>query len=621
MQIADFLGQYQAMLDNAVSSQAPVRTEGTIEQNLMSTITQLQAGMVFEGSINSISGSKVLLGLGNGQTIAARLEGSMDLMLGQSVFFQVKSNNGKTIEIKPYVDSSNFNPAIQKALNAAGMEMTKDTLDMVNHMMEQGMPIDKNSLASMYHTLLQNPGIPMQTAMEMSKLGIPVNAQMAAQFENYQNDRYALLDQMEQVTDALPGAYAKAAGTGADALMQFNGQVLAIIGDGALDDGRELFIAQPPENGQGSVLEPETGSQDAAAGGPANAQELAGGVLDGQAAVKLQEAGTQVEEPSQAAADGQAAEDTNANKELTNKEMTNQVPADEQMSETTGKGQTLGELLSKKQLSALQSQMKSVFPEAKDMKLNPQLTAKEFLDSLAKQLESGQLPGERKELLSRLFLSKEYHTLLKDAAKQQWTLQPQDLRPGPENRPEGKIAELYQRLERQMGQLQQLADKAGMNTGQLSESASQIRNNIEFMHQVNQMYTYVQIPLKLAGQNAHSDLYVYTNKRNLRRGTGELSAFLHLDLENLGSTDVSIKMLDQNVNTKFFLDDDASYDLIEEHLPELKRRLEKMGYHCAVSIEHNEKNVDFVEDFLKKGQPAKSASFGAIQRYSFDVRA
>lgn len=621
MQIADFLGQYQAMLDQAATSQAPVRTEGTIEQNLMSTITQLQAGMVFEGSINSISGSKVLLGLGNGQTIAARLEGSMDLMLGQSVFFQVKSNNGKTVEIKPYADSSNFNPAIQKALNAAGMEMTKDTLDMVNHMMEQGMPIDKNSLASMYHTLLQNPGIPMQTAMEMSKLGIPVNAQMAAQFENYQNDRYALLDQMELVTDALPGAYAKAAGTGTDALMQFNGQVLAIIGDGTRNDGMELFIAQPPENGQDSALDPETGSQDAAAGIPANAQELAGGVLDGQAAVKLQEAGTQAEEPAQAAADGQAAEDTNANKELTNKEMTNQVPADEQMSETTGKSQTLGELLSKKQLSALQSQMKSVFPEAKDMKLNSQLTAKEFLDSLAKQLESGKLPDGRKELLSRLFLSKEYHTLLKDAAKQQWTLQPQDLRPGPENRPEGKIAELYQRLERQMGQLQQLADKAGMNTGQLSESASQIRNNIEFMHQVNQMYTYVQIPLKLAGQNAHSDLYVYTNKRNLRRGTGELSAFLHLDLENLGSTDVSIKMLDQNVNTKFFLDDDASYDLIEEHLPELKRRLEKMGYHCAVSIEHNEKNVDFVEDFLKKGQPAKSASFGAIQRYSFDVRA
>lgn len=621
MQIADFLGQYQAMLDQAATSQAPVRTEGTIEQNLMSTITQLQAGMVFEGSINSISGSKVLLGLGNGQTIAARLEGSMDLMLGQSVFFQVKSNNGKTVEIKPYADSSNFNPAIQKALNAAGMEMTKDTLDMVNHMMEQGMPIDKNSLASMYHTLLQNPGIPMQTAMEMSKLGIPVNAQMAAQFENYQNDRYALLDQMELVTDALPGAYAKAAGTGTDALMQFNGQVLAIIGDGTRNDGMELFIAQPPENGQDSALDPETGSQDAAAGIPANAQELAGGVLDGQAAVKLQEAGTQAEEPAQAAADGQAAEDTNANKELTNKEMTNQVPADEQMSETTGKSQTLGELLSKKQLSALQSQMKSVFPEAKDMKLNSQLTAKEFLDSLAKQLESGKLPDGRKELLSRLFLSKEYHTLLKDAAKQQWTLQPQDLRPGPENRPEGKIAELYQRLERQMGQLQQLADKAGMNTGQLSESASQIRNNIEFMHQVNQMYTYVQIPLKLAGQNAHSDLYVYTNKRNLRRGTGELSAFLHLDLENLGSTDVSIKMLDQNVNTKFFLDDDASYDLIEEHLPELKRHLEKMGYHCAVSIEHNEKNVDFVEDFLKKGQPAKSASFGAIQRYSFDVRA
>lgn len=623
MQISDFLGQYQTMLDNAAASSSSVKAEGTVEQNLVSTLTRLEAGMVFEGSIHSIAGSKVLLGLGNGQTIAARMESSMDLMLGQSVFFQVKSNDGKTIEIKPYTGNHNFNPAIQKALNAAGMEITKDTLDMVNHMMEQGMPIDKNSLASMYHTLLQNPGIPMQMAMAMSKLGIPVNAQMAAQFENYQNDRHALLSQMEQVTDALPGAYAKAAGQSADGLLQFNSQVLAILGDGIpKQDGANLFVAQLPETGQdaetvqasGADIQPE--SQPSADGVPSG--QTAGAKADGVVPDANLANGQAVEESGTNLTDGQAIEEAG-----TKKETVSQPSAEEAAfpKEGAGGGQTLEELLSKKQLHALQSQLKQVFPEEKGQKLNTQLTAKEFLDSLAKQLESGQLQDGNKEAFSKLLLSKEYHTLLKDAAKQQWTLHPEDLKPGPENRPENKITELYHRLERQMGQLQQLADKAGMNTGQLSESAAQVRNNIEFMHQVNQMYTYVQIPLKLAGQNAHSDLYVYTNKRNLRNQRGELSAFLHLDLENLGSTDVSIKMLDQNVTTKFFLDDDASYDLIAEHLPELQCRLEKMGYHCAVSIEHSEKSVDFVEDFLKKGQPAKSASLGAVQRYSFDVRA
>ena len=57
MQISDFLGQYQAMLDSASSSQSVTRTEGSVE-NLTSTLTQLQAGMIFEGSIKSISGSK-----------------------------------------------------------------------------------------------------------------------------------------------------------------------------------------------------------------------------------------------------------------------------------------------------------------------------------------------------------------------------------------------------------------------------------------------------------------------------------------------------------------------------------------------------------------------------------
>ena len=139
MQIADYLGQYANTLANA-SSAAPssVQNAGTVTQSVVSELTQMQEGAVFEGSINAMDGSKILLGLQNGQTITARLEGSVNLMLGQSVFFQVKSNDGNTIAIKPFTDGQTFNPTIQKALDAAGMEMTKDTMDMVNRMMEEG---------------------------------------------------------------------------------------------------------------------------------------------------------------------------------------------------------------------------------------------------------------------------------------------------------------------------------------------------------------------------------------------------------------------------------------------------------------------------------------------------
>lgn len=602
MQIADYLGQYANTLANA-SSAAPssVQNAGTVTQSVVSELTQMQEGAVFEGSINAMDGSKILLGLQNGQTITARLEGSVNLMLGQSVFFQVKSNDGNTIAIKPFTDGQTFNPTIQKALDAAGMEMTKDTMDMVNRMMEEGLPIDKQSLASMRQTLMQNPYVSLDTAVTMTKLGIPVNSQLAAQFENYQNDRHSMLNEMNQVMEGLSKVYAKAP---ASQLQQLNQQILSILqGAEKSQSGVQLFLEE-------TLASQKEGVQEGLPQMPSDGQEPAGKQMADLAgktpglqtqqefADKMQsQSGHQI---SEAAADESAGVSDQARVQMADGK--DAVPP-----------RQLSELLSRHQIAQLEAQLKEAFPKAEFGKLNTQLSAKEFLDAVAQQLE--QHPAFDKSALGRLFSGKEYHALLKEVMQEQWTVRPEELKT------EHKVEELYQRLNRQMGQIEQLAKQTGMNTGQLSQAAAQVRDNIEFMHQINQAYTYVQIPLKMANQNAHSDLYVYTNKRNLRKKEGELSAFLHLELENLGTTDVSIKMLDKNVSTKFYLEDDASYDLIEEHLPQLTQRLEKLGYHCHVTVENREENVDFVEDFLQKSQPAKAANKGMVHRYSFDVRA
>ena len=47
------------------------------------------------------------------------------------------------------------------------------------------------------------------------------------------------------------------------------------------------------------------------------------------------------------------------------------------------------------------------------------------------------------------------------------------------------------------------------------------------------MYTYAQIPLKMSGQHASGELFVYTNKKALAQGEKDLTAFLHLDLVHL----------------------------------------------------------------------------------------
>jgi flagellar hook-length control protein FliK len=137
------------------------------------------------------------------------------------------------------------------------------------------------------------------------------------------------------------------------------------------------------------------------------------------------------------------------------------------------------------------------------------------------------------------------------------------------------------------------------------------------MNEINQAYTYVQIPLKMSGQNASGELYVYTNKKALAEGDRDLTAFLHLDMDHLGPTDVSVRMHGKEVKTNFYLDNDAAYTLIERNVPVLEERLRKKGYDCSVSVINEDRHVNFVDDFLKKDLP----SAGQLHRYSFDMRA
>ena len=179
---------------------------------------------------------------------------------------------------------------------------------------------------------------------------------------------------------------------------------------------------------------------------------------------------------------------------------------------------------------------------------------------------------------------------------------------------------MYERLNRQMEQIDKILKATGNEQSPLAKSTEQIRGNVEFMNEVNQIYNYVQIPLKMNGQNANGDLYVYTNKRKPREENGELSAFLHLDMDHLGSTDVFVKMKGKAVDTNFAFSDDASFDLVQKYLPILDAKLTALGYQSTITVSNEEKKVDFVEDFLKRDLPGGSNA-NVVHRYSFDVRA
>ena len=596
MQISDLFGQYDR--NTAVNSQGTGNATGVSGTNptLAQAMRKLPAGSVFEATVNEMENGEVLLGLSDGRNVSARLSAGVSLNVGESMFFQVKSNNGMQIEIRPFQTGPEGNPTLLKALDAAGLNVNDKNLTLVNTMMQEQMPIDKSSLMAMVRLSGSHPNVAPATLVEMTKLGLPVTEENAAAFENYKTDQNAMMKELNTLFETLPEMAGNETMSVSDAIA-FHKEITAMLADTETAGSVTVKGQEASQTPQVDLVaeEAKTGTAQTMEAGAEN-----GASQTAKAAETVTESGAA--QTTEAAENGtaQTAQAAETIAETGTAAQTSQPGGAE-----AGMPARLAAVLDPAQLEDL----KSVYAElsGKDTDIS-KLTPKQFLTELSGLLADG---GDgREHVVRKLFAGKSYQQVLRSALEEEWLLKPQDIRDS------GKMNEFYARVDRQMGQLSQILAEAGGNA-QTAQAASDLSNNINFMNVLNQTYTYMQIPLKMAHQNAKGDLYVYTNKRKFAEKDGELSAFLHLDMEHLGSTDVSVKMHGKNVGTRFYLSDEASYQVVETHVPLLQQQLEKLGYQCRIDVENEEKKVDLVDDFLKRDKPAG----GMVHRYSFDMRA
>ena len=652
MQIRDMLGQYSQNVKNG--TEELMSAQGT--QKLVSSMQELEPGSTFEGTVNSVKNGKVVLALGNGQTITARLDGKVSIQPGESMFFQVRSNDGTTIALRPYVQAGNINnPILLNALTAAGVPATERNITMVDSMMKEQMSISRQSILDMGRVVGSNPNVNVNTAVLMTKIGLPVSAEMASQFENYMVDQHAIVDEMDLAMNQL-GRLLGDADLGEEQSFELYGKVLDILNGEGETPAQTTDGLQQNDTGTmvnaGENIETEAAvqqSKDGAAAegvqkqvqqqntkdlismGAAGQEQSAGVAENTENIVGEQTAGNAAQSMQTGIDAADVLKNTQADTAADFKNVQGQTDTLEQILEQNGLDhlkrllQNIPTLTGNTDLFEVQEEEdvfvdtmsgddagKKAFELAQtepEVTLKQSMTAEDFLNTLRDALKQNQEYGFAG--MTKLFGSKEFAAILKNRAEKQWLLEPEQLREA------SKVSDLYERLDHQMKQMENVMKAAGVTQNSFVQTAADIRSNIEFMNQINQVYTYVQLPLKLSGQNASGDLYVYTNKKNLNDPEAELTAFLHLDLENLGSTDVSIRMKDKNVKTNFYIADDASYDLIEKHLPVLEKRLAQKGYRCSITMSKEEKKVEFVEDFLQRDMPQA----GTLHRYSFDVRA
>lgn len=565
-------------------------SKGERTYKMQSEIRNMKPGQTLQGTVVSRNGNTVQIALSQEFSINAKIDQSISLSLGQLMSFEIKANNGSLLSLSPlYTNTANV-ATILRALSAAGLQETADNIEMVAAMMDEGMSIDKESIHNMVRQLLEFPGQNPESIIQMTRLGIPITEADIEQFELYRNNNYQLTGSAEAIMDELPRVFTELMSEGKTSqAAAFYQSVLDIFTFGQEDSAISQAVSEQGPNGANTVQQGIEGQSVAGQSQREVADILLNTVQD---SAQQSEAGINLLGGN----DSNTGNTVNAN---------NVVNTPETPVLTDKQWDALGNML--RELGVEEPQIEQV--------QRGETAPQEILNLIKGFLGKNSADGVIYHELEHILDSKEFHLLLKSEIERQWLIEPKNVA-DPE-----KVEQLYERIREQSAKLHEALQTADKGNSTAAKTVQNLQNNVEFMNKMNHVFTYVQLPLKMAGNHAHGDLYVYTNKKNLAARDGNVSALLHLDMEHLGPLDVYVTMQNRNVNTNFTLSDESAMDLIEQHIDLLNERLTKRGYDLKAQFQMRETNETMDPEGIMQTILNQDKNISVLSRTSFDMRA
>ncbi len=495
---------------------------------IMREVSGLTAGDTIQGQLVSKDGNTIELLLGDNARLTTMLEQDMNLSLGQLMSFEVRSNQGGQLTLRPLFANLSNSTTIMNALDAAGIAASDSTVKMVDTLMQNGMPINKDMLQTINRELTMYPDADIKDIVMLHKMDIPVNDANVRQMHLYNNNNQWMLenvsDSATQLTDVLTSALSE------------GGQGIENILSGL----KELLIpGEEAVTAEGNVLTEEAGANGAGNAGEVSAQIQADGNASNvtQASVNPEQVTDSIKQ------------DVNIANAVTSMPNTDAEEAETGSKLISNNGENGGDKITEPSINKF-----NVFD-----KLNNADPAE-----LARPEIKAQIKNAITELLKDNFL-----------------MNPKDIKE------EKFVQKYYERTMNLAEGLERLMAENGKGESEFARSMTGMKENTTFMNHINDMYNYVQLPLKMNEMQANGDLYVYARKKGRNAGGEDckLTALLHLSMEHLGNLDVFLTLSEgQKLNTKFTLEKEEMIDFIASHIDELNARLMKKGYNVATAV-------------------------------------
>ena len=561
--------------------------DGVSNNQLMDKlIRSLVPGQTLLGEILSNKDGQIELRLDSQLLLHATLEQNMNLEVGSKMTFQVK-NNGKTLTLNPLFTNTATDTTTLKAIEMAGLPLNKQSVELTREFIGRGLPIHRQSLTQAYHELTQNETAQPKDIAILHKLGIEVSKLSLQQLSNYRETAYQFETASKSLVDGL-----------VDMAEQFAAEGKPQQAQALLKDVWNMLEQQMPSESVNPLESSKLPKQ------AVENVEYTKGQDVSEDAIQLRLQNSYEQDMNEQISGGDiSAKEIPLSQDTTEKNL----HIDDKIDANT---------LENKQTSENPVENKQISENTVENKVNIEATtpnqakketilAKDLFEVLTDKLGKEGEPPQKQEFISTV----------KDMLLDKW-LQASGLSLKDVETKE-KVTELYHRLGKLLLETEQIAEQAGGKELPGFQMVKEFQQNLNFLNQVNQLSQFIQLPLYQEGKSAHGDLYVFSSKKNLTLKDGKISAYLHLDMANLGSVGIYVAMENKKVNTQFMLENEESLELIEDNIDALTKRLQKRGYQLSYTTQLGQttekKGIAPIEQ--------EQEEVRKIQEFSFDVRA
>ncbi len=583
-------------------------------------------GQIVKGEVTDLRNNQVSILLDDNTSVIGRLDQVNWLSIGDIGSFKVESIEGGTIRLQaiPLSDSEIENNTMFKALEEAGLPHNSRNQSIVLSLIRNQLPITKPSIQNILRQSYELKEARISTIVLMNKYNIPATHENATQFEHYLCGDNVFASQLSSCLEQIPSMLRE----------------MVLFADEQMNDVAKQFLDLVNKTNSETILPDQNPTYTFSSNKLKNEvfSILSDFDLPDEAIQALKENPVSLPDLVQLlkSAYEQASMIDSRNQEevlsnLSPDELADSILVETALAEIPRTIEVFEHPEFTRIQDAYQDFLKSCqltggyFNEFVREKLVDFLNQNPTSSSLCQQVKSGEatlnelLDGIQNTIsfatpdsIQELFVSKEFAFLISNELKKKWALTPDEVRK------KNLIGTFYQKVSNQVKGIEKLIQNLSpeFSENHIGENLASVKNNINFMQLLNEIFPYIQIPFHMNGQNGNGELYVYTKKEELKRNPHQIRVLLHLSLEQLGNIDIHITKNGLILDNKFYIEDEQSRRLLKKNIHLLRDKLQELGYSVTNDFSTKESKVDLVKDFIGQKEPAT-----AIKRYTFDIRA